>query len=158
MGWFFKSLQNLLKFKEKFWKLGDFAQNWAKWYMNGSLFLENLVFVWSTFKIHSGTSLPKPNLNISPTPGTGHLIWYSLIILMQPYLKTENSLGCELLNDTKNYFINILTILLAYVAIHVLTFVIIPFTIVYIKLRTVFTTRVIGFTWERNTYIIMSVV
>ena len=34
---------------------GDFAQilakNWTDWYMNGSLFLEKLVFVWVYFQI-----------------------------------------------------------------------------------------------------------
>ena len=36
-------------------KLDDFAQNvaqnWTDWYMNGSLFLEKLVFVWVYFQI-----------------------------------------------------------------------------------------------------------
>ena len=50
---FFKSSlnlsQNWLKFKKILEKSGDFAQNlakyWTDWYMNGSLFLEKLVFV-----------------------------------------------------------------------------------------------------------------
>ena len=29
----------------------DFAWNWADWYMNGSLFLENLEFVWVYYQI-----------------------------------------------------------------------------------------------------------
>ena len=38
MGRFFKIFPNL-------------SQNWADWYMNGSLFLEKLVFVWVYFQI-----------------------------------------------------------------------------------------------------------
>ena len=42
--------QNWLKFKKILEKSGDFAQNlaknWTDWYMNGSLFLEKLVFIW----------------------------------------------------------------------------------------------------------------
>ena len=44
---------NQRKFLEK---SGDFAQNWAQnwadWYMNGSLFLEKLVFVWDSVVAH----------------------------------------------------------------------------------------------------------
>ena len=66
--------QNFPKFEpklaEKFEKLGDFAhnvtQNRTNWYMNESLFLEKLVFVWYTFKFHGGTALPKPNLSTTP--------------------------------------------------------------------------------------------
>ena len=47
--------QNWLKFKKILEKSGDFAQNFAKngteWYMNGSPFLEKLVFVWVYFQI-----------------------------------------------------------------------------------------------------------
>ena len=55
----------------KFWKICGrlfkiFAQNWADWYINGSKFLENLVFTWyfyrSTFKVCGSTSLPKTKL------------------------------------------------------------------------------------------------
>ena len=40
----------------KFWKnqvilLKNLAANWTEWYMNGSLFLEKLVFVWVYFQI-----------------------------------------------------------------------------------------------------------
>ena len=42
--------QNWLKFKKMLENSGDFAQNlvpnWSDWYMNGSFFLEKLVFVW----------------------------------------------------------------------------------------------------------------
>ena len=38
MGRFFKTSPNL-------------SQTWTDWYMNGSLFLENLVFVWVFFQI-----------------------------------------------------------------------------------------------------------
>ena len=53
MGRFFKILALNL---EKFWeKSGNFAQNLtqscAGWYMNGSLFLGKLVFVWVYFQI-----------------------------------------------------------------------------------------------------------
>ena len=47
--------QNWLKFKKILEKSGDFVQNlaknWTDWYMNGSLFLEKLVFVWVYFQI-----------------------------------------------------------------------------------------------------------
>ena len=47
--------RNWLKFKKILEKLGDFAQNLvqngADWYINGSLFLEKLVFVWVYFQI-----------------------------------------------------------------------------------------------------------
>ena len=47
--------QNGLKFKKILEKWGGFAQNlvqnWSNWYMNGSLFLEKLVFVWAYFQI-----------------------------------------------------------------------------------------------------------
>ena len=59
MGRFFKTFpnlsQNLLKFKKILEKSGDFpqkfAQNWADWYMNESLFLKILVLVWVYFQI-----------------------------------------------------------------------------------------------------------
>ena len=51
--------------------MGSFGQNLAKnqaeWYMNGSLFLGELVFVWVQFHIPSGTSLPEPNLSYPPS-------------------------------------------------------------------------------------------
>ena len=51
---FYKIFQNWLKFKKIWEKSGDFAQtlaqSWAD-YMNGSLFLEKLVFVWIFFRI-----------------------------------------------------------------------------------------------------------
>ena len=43
--------QNGLKFKKILEKLGDWAYNWSDWYMNVSLFLEKLVFVWVFFQI-----------------------------------------------------------------------------------------------------------
>ena len=47
--------QNWLKWKKFLENLGDFAQNlvqiWSNWYMNWSLFLEKLVFVWVYFQI-----------------------------------------------------------------------------------------------------------
>ena len=47
--------QNWLKFKKILEKSGDFAQNlaknWTDWYVNGSLFLEKLVFVRVYFQI-----------------------------------------------------------------------------------------------------------
>ena len=50
-----KFRQNWLKFKKILEKLSDFAQNlvqnWSEWYMNGSHFLEKLVFVWVYFQI-----------------------------------------------------------------------------------------------------------
>ena len=59
MGRFFKISPNLsqnwLKFQKILEKSGDFAQNlaqnWSDWYMNGSLFIEKLVFVWVFFQI-----------------------------------------------------------------------------------------------------------
>ena len=52
MGRFFKifATLNWLKSKKILEKSGDFiqnlTQNWADWYMNGSIFLEKLGFVW----------------------------------------------------------------------------------------------------------------
>ena len=47
--------QNWLKSNKIYEKSGDFAQylaqNWFNWYINGSLFLEKLVFVWVYFQI-----------------------------------------------------------------------------------------------------------
>ena len=64
--------QNWLKFKKILEKIGNIvqnlAQNWADWYMNGLLFLENWYLYGSTFKFRGGTSLPKPNLS-TPPPG-----------------------------------------------------------------------------------------
>ena len=58
MGQFFKMFPNLSQNWLKFnilEKSDDFAQNlaqnWADWYMNGSLFLQKLVFVWVYFQI-----------------------------------------------------------------------------------------------------------
>ena len=74
------NFQNFPKFLaqigENLKKSGNFGPNLAKnradWYMNGSLFLWNLVNVWVHFQIPSGTSLPKkPNnnhLESSPSP------------------------------------------------------------------------------------------
>ena len=51
----FPKFEPKLKKKKKKKKSGDFAQhlaqNWFDWYMNGSLFLEKLVFVWVYFQI-----------------------------------------------------------------------------------------------------------
>ena len=62
--------QNWLTFKNILEKSDNFAQNVAQYftdrYMNGSLFIEKLVFVWSTFKFCDGMSLPKPNLSTPP--------------------------------------------------------------------------------------------
>ena len=62
--------QNWLKSNKIYEKLGDFAQylaqNWFDWYMNGSLFLEKLLFVWVYFQFRCITSLPKPNLSTPP--------------------------------------------------------------------------------------------
>ena len=64
MGRHFKKYLSLSQSWLKFKILettGDFAknlaQNWSDWYMNGSLILEKLVFVWSTFQFDGGTSL-----------------------------------------------------------------------------------------------------
>ena len=59
MGQFFKIFENLsqnwFKFKKILEKSDDFAQNlvqnWADRYMNGSLFLEKVVFVLVYFQI-----------------------------------------------------------------------------------------------------------
>ena len=57
---------NLRKLEEK--KSGDFGQNLALWYMNGSLFLGKLVYVWAKFQISRGTFLPKQKLSYLPPP------------------------------------------------------------------------------------------
>ena len=67
MGRLFKILPNLSQ-KCGNWggKKGNFgrnlAQNQIDLYMNGSLFLGKLVYVWVKFQILSGKSLPKVNL------------------------------------------------------------------------------------------------
>ena len=52
---------NWFKFKKILEKLGDFAknlpQNLTNWYMNVSLFLKKLVFVWVYFQILSTTKV-----------------------------------------------------------------------------------------------------
>ena len=62
---------NLRKFEKKSDNFGqNFAPNQADWYVNWSLFLGKLVYVWVQFHIPSGTSLPKPKLSY-PLPGVG---------------------------------------------------------------------------------------
>ena len=56
----------LAKFKKILEKSGNFAQNLANCYMKRLLFLEKLVFVWSTVKFCGRTSLPKPNFPPPP--------------------------------------------------------------------------------------------
>ena len=76
MGWIFKSSPNLsqnwLKFKKIWEKSGDFdqnlAKNWTDWYMNGSLFLEKLVFVWVYFQIPWRHLPTKTKLEYPPGP------------------------------------------------------------------------------------------
>ena len=78
MGRFFKDSPNLnqnwLKFKKILEKSVDFAQNlaknWTDWYMNGSLFLEKLVFVWVYFQIPWRHIPTKPNLSTPPPDRT----------------------------------------------------------------------------------------
>ena len=41
----------------------DLSQNWANWYMDGSCFLEKLVFIWVYFQILWQHDLPKPNMS-----------------------------------------------------------------------------------------------
>ena len=59
--------QNWPKFKDVFEKSDNFAQNlvwnWSYWYINWSLFLQNLCLYGSTLKFCGGTSLSKPNLS-----------------------------------------------------------------------------------------------
>ena len=83
MDWFFQIFPNLnqnwLKFKKLLEKSGDFvqnlAQNLADWYMNGSLFLENLVCVWVWFQILRRHIPTKTKLEYPP----GH---YSSLLLL----------------------------------------------------------------------------
>ena len=78
MGRFFKNFpnmsQNWFKFKKILEKSGDFAQilaqNWANWYMNESLFLEELIFVWVYFHIpwwHIPTKTKLENVPLPPS-------------------------------------------------------------------------------------------
>ena len=68
--------QNFLKFGSKFKKilerLGIFAQymaqNWADWYMNGSLLLGKLVSVWFYFQILWWYIPTKTKLEYTPPP------------------------------------------------------------------------------------------
>ena len=61
----FKNLSQILKSLENF---GDFAQNWANGYMNGSLFHEKLVFVWVFFQILQWHIPTKTKLEYPPPP------------------------------------------------------------------------------------------
>ena len=80
MGQFFKIFPNLskncLKFKKILEKSGclgqNLAQNKADWYMNGSIFLEKLVFVWVYFQILWRYSPTKTTLEY-PLPGINDL-------------------------------------------------------------------------------------
>ena len=59
----FEPILACLKSKKILEKSGDLAQNWADWYINGSLFLEKWVFVWVYFQIlqqHIPTKLEHP--------------------------------------------------------------------------------------------------
>ena len=86
---FSKFSQTWLKFKKILEKSGDFAQslaqNWADWYINGSLFLlEKLVYLHgSTFKFCGNMSLLKPNLS---TPTCKHVVkFWSVLCIHYPY-------------------------------------------------------------------------
>ena len=87
--------QNWLKFKKISEKSGDyaqnFAQNWAAWYMNESLFLEKLVFVWDTLKFRGGTSLPKPSLSTPPPVPD----WFLTQIRHKSKLQTNSFFLCQ---------------------------------------------------------------
>ena len=73
-GSIFKIFPNLsqiwLKLKKCLEKLYDvaqiLAQNWAYWYMNGSLFLVELVFEWVYFQIPQWHVLTKTKLEYPP--------------------------------------------------------------------------------------------
>ena len=74
--WYMNGLifQKFPKFKKILEKLGNFAQNlaknWTDWYMNGSVFLEKLVFVWVYFQILWQHILTKTKLEYPPGPLT----------------------------------------------------------------------------------------
>ena len=68
---FLKFEPKWLKFKKILEKSGDFGQNyltqsWTEWYMNGSLFLEKLVFVWVYFQISRWHFPTTPCLSLLP--------------------------------------------------------------------------------------------
>ena len=44
----------------------NWGQNWADWYMNGSIFLEKLVFVWVYFQIPQQHVITKTKLEYPP--------------------------------------------------------------------------------------------
>ena len=60
-------------YKKLLEKSGDFdqnlAKNWTDWYMNGSLFLEKLVFVWVYFQIPWRHLPTKTKLDYPTPPG-----------------------------------------------------------------------------------------
>ena len=69
MGQFFKIFPNLSSYLRKFLKIGWFCSKFGTklvdWYMNGSLFLEKLVFVWGYFEIPKRHIPLKKNNNLS---------------------------------------------------------------------------------------------
>ena len=93
MGRFFKIFPNLsqnwLKSNKIYEKSGDFAQylaqNWFDWYMNGSLFLEKLVFVWVYFQIPLRHIPTKTKLEYPPGLSIPKICQY--LNLMDRYLK-----------------------------------------------------------------------
>ena len=76
--------QNWLKFKKILTKLGNFVQNWdqnwADWYMNGSLFLEKLVSVWVYFQISQWHVSTKTKLEYPP--GVPDLVINSICVII----------------------------------------------------------------------------
>ena len=92
MGIFFKMFPNLSQnwFKlRKFWKnrpiCSKLSPKSADWYINWSLFLEKLVFVWVYFQILRPYQTPKLNLSTPPSPGITILwkweaIWWNFNI------------------------------------------------------------------------------
>ena len=68
----------------KIWE--NLVQNWADWYINGSLFLEKLVFVWVYFQI-SRRHIPTKTKVEYPPPGEldGHYI-----LIMEWYLQVKH--------------------------------------------------------------------
>ena len=121
----------------KFWKKsGDFAlnlaKNWTDWYMNGSLFLEKLVFAWVYFQIlwrhiPTKTKIEYPPVQVSDnTP-----ILHSSIVIFSKTLEVSKEHKYHILGNI-TLFTNTGMFLFQYLGLHItFTFTYMPTTSKY---------------------------
>ena len=76
------NLKNFLKYRAIFAQ--NLAQNWVDWYMNGSLFLEKLVFVWVYVQILWQHVPTKTKLEYPPFPGMSEFHQYGRLSALFP--------------------------------------------------------------------------